>query len=124
MADTKFRLITRSDFDGLVCAVLLKHLELIDDIKTPQRSQLEMLAELDDIREKEAELIRKVTYDINKDKIKKRKIQMMPGFLFLPSILQKVLSMILFLLQGAKRGFSLTGAPLKQEMQHFMKKDV
>jgi nanoRNase/pAp phosphatase (c-di-AMP/oligoRNAs hydrolase) len=29
----KFRLITRSDFDGLVCAVLLKHLELIDDIK-------------------------------------------------------------------------------------------
>lgn len=32
-ADTKkFRLITRSDFDGLVCAVLLKHLDLIDDI--------------------------------------------------------------------------------------------
>ncbi|MFZ6816797.1 exopolyphosphatase [Undibacterium sp. Ji22W] len=29
----KFRLITRSDFDGLVCAVLLKHLNLIDDIK-------------------------------------------------------------------------------------------
>ena len=29
----KFRLVTRSDFDGLVCAVLLKHLELIDDIK-------------------------------------------------------------------------------------------
>ena len=28
----KFRLVTRSDFDGLVCAVLLKHLELIDDI--------------------------------------------------------------------------------------------
>ena len=28
----KFRLITRSDFDGLVCAVLLKHLDLIDDI--------------------------------------------------------------------------------------------
>jgi len=28
----KFRLITRSDFDGLVCAVLLKHLELIDEI--------------------------------------------------------------------------------------------
>ncbi|MGB5324564.1 MAG: exopolyphosphatase [Pseudomonadales bacterium] len=27
-----FRLVTRSDFDGLVCAVLLKHLELIDDI--------------------------------------------------------------------------------------------
>lgn len=28
----KFRLVTRSDFDGLVCAVLLRHLELIDDI--------------------------------------------------------------------------------------------
>lgn len=27
-----FRLVTRSDFDGLVCAVLFKHLELIDDI--------------------------------------------------------------------------------------------
>ena len=33
MADKKFRLVTRSDFDGLVCAVLLKHLDLIDDIK-------------------------------------------------------------------------------------------
>jgi len=33
MADNKFRLITRSDFDGLVCAVLLKHLDIIDDIK-------------------------------------------------------------------------------------------
>ena len=29
----KFRLVTRSDFDGLVCAVLLKHLEMIDEIK-------------------------------------------------------------------------------------------
>jgi len=29
----KFRLVTRSDFDGLVCAVVLKELELIDDIK-------------------------------------------------------------------------------------------
>lgn len=28
----RFRLVTRSDFDGLVCAVLLRHLELIDDI--------------------------------------------------------------------------------------------
>lgn len=28
----KFRLVTRSDFDGLVCAVLLKELDLIDDI--------------------------------------------------------------------------------------------
>ena len=33
MTHNKFRLITRSDFDGLVCAVLLKHLDLIDDIK-------------------------------------------------------------------------------------------
>lgn len=29
----KKRLITRSDFDGLVCAVLLKHLKIIDQIK-------------------------------------------------------------------------------------------
>jgi nanoRNase/pAp phosphatase (c-di-AMP/oligoRNAs hydrolase) len=29
---TKYRLVTRSDFDGLVCAVLLKHLDLIDSI--------------------------------------------------------------------------------------------
>lgn len=28
----KFRLVTRSDFDGLVCGALLKHLNLIDDI--------------------------------------------------------------------------------------------
>jgi len=27
-----YRLVTRSDFDGLVCAVLLRHLDLIDDI--------------------------------------------------------------------------------------------
>ncbi|MBS4096021.1 MAG: exopolyphosphatase [Sulfuricella sp.] len=32
-ATKKFRLVTRSDFDGLVCAVLLKHLDMIDDIK-------------------------------------------------------------------------------------------
>ena len=31
--DFKYRLVTRSDFDGLVCAVLLKELDLIDDIK-------------------------------------------------------------------------------------------
>ena len=30
--DKKFRLVTRSDFDGLVCAVLLKDLDLIDNI--------------------------------------------------------------------------------------------
>jgi nanoRNase/pAp phosphatase (c-di-AMP/oligoRNAs hydrolase) len=29
----KFRLVTRSDFDGLICAVLLKEINLIDDIK-------------------------------------------------------------------------------------------
>lgn len=29
---TKYRLVTRSDFDGLVCAVLLKHINMIDDI--------------------------------------------------------------------------------------------
>lgn len=28
----RFRLVTRSDFDGLVCGALLKHLDLIDDI--------------------------------------------------------------------------------------------
>jgi nanoRNase/pAp phosphatase (c-di-AMP/oligoRNAs hydrolase) len=33
MSDKKYRLVTRSDFDGLVCAVLLKELDLIDDIK-------------------------------------------------------------------------------------------
>jgi len=33
MAEGKYRLITRSDFDGLVCAVLLRELGLIDDIK-------------------------------------------------------------------------------------------
>ena len=33
MSPSKFRLVTRSDFDGLVCAVLLNELDLIDDIK-------------------------------------------------------------------------------------------
>ena len=33
MSEGKFRLVTRSDFDGLVCAVLLKELNMIDDIK-------------------------------------------------------------------------------------------
>ncbi|WP_404383540.1 exopolyphosphatase [Caenispirillum salinarum] len=32
-AGEKFRLVTRSDFDGLVCAMLLKELGMIDDIK-------------------------------------------------------------------------------------------
>ncbi len=31
--NTKYRLITRSDMDGLVCAILLKELDLIDEIK-------------------------------------------------------------------------------------------
>jgi len=33
MSDSKqYRLVTRSDFDGLVCAILLKHINLVDDI--------------------------------------------------------------------------------------------
>jgi nanoRNase/pAp phosphatase (c-di-AMP/oligoRNAs hydrolase) len=32
MKMNKFRLVTRSDFDGLVCAVLLRALDMIDDI--------------------------------------------------------------------------------------------
>ena len=31
--EAKRRLVTRSDFDGLVCAIILKELDLIDDIK-------------------------------------------------------------------------------------------
>jgi len=30
--DKQYRLVTRSDFDGLVCAILLKHVNLVDDI--------------------------------------------------------------------------------------------
>jgi len=33
MGEKTYRLVTRSDFDGLVCAVLLKDLGIIDDIK-------------------------------------------------------------------------------------------
>ncbi len=33
MASDKHRLVTRSDFDGLVCGMLLRELELIDEIK-------------------------------------------------------------------------------------------
>jgi nanoRNase/pAp phosphatase (c-di-AMP/oligoRNAs hydrolase) len=29
----RYRLVTRSDFDGLVCAALLKHLGMLDDVK-------------------------------------------------------------------------------------------
>lgn len=32
MSNPKYRLVTRSDFDGLVCAVLLKELDMIDEI--------------------------------------------------------------------------------------------
>jgi nanoRNase/pAp phosphatase (c-di-AMP/oligoRNAs hydrolase) len=33
MSQEKYRLVTRSDFDGLVCAVLLNEMDLIDEIK-------------------------------------------------------------------------------------------
>jgi len=33
MGTEKFRLVTRSDFDGLVCAVLLNELDMVDEIK-------------------------------------------------------------------------------------------
>lgn len=33
MSGQKYRLVTRSDFDGLVCAVLFKELEMVDEIK-------------------------------------------------------------------------------------------
>ncbi|CAH0536965.1 exopolyphosphatase [Vibrio marisflavi] len=33
MSESKYRLVTRSDFDGLVCAVLLKQIDLIDEIQ-------------------------------------------------------------------------------------------
>jgi len=33
MASEKYRLVTRSDFDGLVCGMLLRELDLIDEIK-------------------------------------------------------------------------------------------
>jgi nanoRNase/pAp phosphatase (c-di-AMP/oligoRNAs hydrolase) len=33
MPEQKFRLVTRSDFDGLVCGILLRELDLIDEIQ-------------------------------------------------------------------------------------------
>lgn len=33
MADKKYRLVTRSDFDGLVCAVLLQEMNMLESIK-------------------------------------------------------------------------------------------
>jgi nanoRNase/pAp phosphatase (c-di-AMP/oligoRNAs hydrolase) len=33
MSEQKYRLVTRSDFDGLACAILLNEMNLIDDIK-------------------------------------------------------------------------------------------
>lgn len=32
MADRKYRLVTRSDFDGLACGVLLMYLDMIDEV--------------------------------------------------------------------------------------------
>ncbi len=32
MTDKKYRLVTRNDLDGLICAVLLKEIDLIDDV--------------------------------------------------------------------------------------------
>jgi hypothetical protein len=32
VAGERYRLMTRSDFDGLVCAVLLRQLDLVDEI--------------------------------------------------------------------------------------------
>lgn len=49
MAEKKFRLITRSDFDGLVCAMILKELDLIDDIKfVHPKDMQDGLIEVDD----------------------------------------------------------------------------
>lgn len=33
MSDQKYRVVTRSDFDGLVCAALLKELDMVEDVK-------------------------------------------------------------------------------------------
>ena len=38
MDNGKYRLLTRSDFDGLVCAVLLKELDMIDEIVSLPRT--------------------------------------------------------------------------------------
>jgi nanoRNase/pAp phosphatase (c-di-AMP/oligoRNAs hydrolase) len=41
MTPHKYRLITRSDFDGLVCAVLLNEIKLIDEIKFVQPKDMQ-----------------------------------------------------------------------------------
>ncbi len=47
--DKKFRLITRSDMDGLVCAVLLKELGIIDDISFAHPKDMQdRLIDIDD----------------------------------------------------------------------------
>ena len=47
--DKKYRLITRSDFDGLVCAMILKELDIIDDIKfVHPKDMQDGLIEVDD----------------------------------------------------------------------------
>ena len=33
MSDGKYRLVTRSDFDGLVCAALLRQMDILGDVK-------------------------------------------------------------------------------------------
>ena len=40
----KMRLVTRSDFDGLVCAMILKELDIIDDIKFARLTLLKMIS--------------------------------------------------------------------------------
>ena len=47
--EEKFRLVTRSDFDGLVSGVLLRHLDMIDEIifvhpKDMQDGKIELFA--------------------------------------------------------------------------------
>ena len=41
MSSTKYRLVTRSDFDGLVCAAILRELNLIDEIKVHLTQELQ-----------------------------------------------------------------------------------
>ena len=41
MAETKFRLITRADFDGVVCGALFNELDMIDDIVFAEPSDMQ-----------------------------------------------------------------------------------
>ena len=40
MTSQRYRLVTRSDFDGLVCAALLKHLGMLDEADSLDREQV------------------------------------------------------------------------------------